>query len=496
MTETKIDKRKAKKILQAYSARKGILDLLDPDFEAQNQFINDPAKLKAALCTRRAGKSYGLGLYLFKEALETPGCNVLYVGLTRESAKANMWDPVLKEINRKHSLGARFNEVALTVRLGNGSLIYLLGANASSDEQEKIRGNKYKLACVDECQSFTQNLRNIVMRVIKPCTWDYSGTVCMAGTPGNLIRFGRRRTNVFGQQEEEASNESELYHFFYAVTTGLERGWSVHKWSAADNKYMVRQYNEDKASLILANPKVVDAPFFKQEYMGEWFVDSDALVYKYDEDFNACLEAPEQRYNYVLGIDLGFNDASAFVVNAYAEHDSCMYVVESYKKSKMIISAVDKKICELRDKYPIHKIIIDNASKQSVEELKQRFGHPLEAAQKVDKANFIGMMNSDFAMGKIKVLPGNEDLITEWGTLVWDDRSDRLQENASCDNHLADACLYSWRYCFNYLAVPKVDKRVSAEAEVDAYWEKEALKLQKGKDAENFMDRDWGKEFE
>ena len=77
---------------------------LDPAFPVQTAFISDPAKLKVALCTRRSGKSYGAGFYLYQQAYETPGASCLYIALTRDSAKKIMWKDVLKPINRKLGL--------------------------------------------------------------------------------------------------------------------------------------------------------------------------------------------------------------------------------------------------------------------------------------------------------------------------------------------------------------------------------------------------------
>ena len=45
---------------------------------------------------------------------------------------------------------------------------------------------------------------------------------------------------------------------------------------------------------------------------------------------------PEQVYQYVLGIDFGWVDSSAFVVGAYAKNDDAFYIVECYKKGEML----------------------------------------------------------------------------------------------------------------------------------------------------------------
>ena len=71
-----------------------VTEFLDPNFPAQTAFISDPAKLKVALCTRRSGKSYGAGRYLYQEAYRTPGVRCLYIALTRDSAKKIMWKDV------------------------------------------------------------------------------------------------------------------------------------------------------------------------------------------------------------------------------------------------------------------------------------------------------------------------------------------------------------------------------------------------------------------
>jgi hypothetical protein len=63
---------------------------LDPTFPVQSAFIADQAKLKVVLCTRRSGKSYGAGLYLYREAFQTPGASCLYIALTRDSSEIRL----------------------------------------------------------------------------------------------------------------------------------------------------------------------------------------------------------------------------------------------------------------------------------------------------------------------------------------------------------------------------------------------------------------------
>ena len=42
------------------------------------------------------------------------------------------------------------------------------------------------------------------------------------------------------------------------------------------------------------------------------------------------------------------------------------------------------------------------------------------------------------------------ELYTEWSSLMWKD-SNKDTEDDRCQNHLSDATLYAWRYCYHYL---------------------------------------------
>ena len=58
----------------------------DPEHVEQRAFLEDKSKLKIEFCTRRAGKSYGIGLHLFRDAWEEPGVKCVYLAKTRGSA--------------------------------------------------------------------------------------------------------------------------------------------------------------------------------------------------------------------------------------------------------------------------------------------------------------------------------------------------------------------------------------------------------------------------
>src|SRR5271165_6835805 len=82
-------------------------------FPEQRKFIDDPSKLKALHCTRRAAKSYTAALYMVETCLRYPNSNCLFIGLTRQSALDIIDKDILQVINRKHKLGIELNKASL-----------------------------------------------------------------------------------------------------------------------------------------------------------------------------------------------------------------------------------------------------------------------------------------------------------------------------------------------------------------------------------------------
>lgn len=416
-------------------------------FSQQIEFIKDPHKLKALFCTRRSAKSYTAGLYLVDAAQENPGCNVIFIGLTRASAKAIIWKDILKDINRRFSLGAIPNETELTVTLPNGSVIYVTGADADEDEMNKLLGRKFRLACIDEASMYTINVRNLVYGVLGPAMTDPnadgdSGTICLMGTASDFPRG-----------------------LFYDVTTRVEPGWKVFEWTAHDNPYVAKQWQEALDAIARDRPLYMETPQFKQWYLNQWVVDEEKLVYRFDPRRNLVKtlpNLPKEGWSYVLGVDTGWEDDNAFVLTAYHANDPNLYVPKVFRKKKLVFDQVTEVIQEfMRD--PVmapHKVFIDGANKQGVESMRARSAIPFEYADKQDKATFIELCNSDMVQGKVLIhdIPSNQQLWQEMAALVWVTDGDKIRfpkkEHPNLPNHLCDAFLYAWRNGYHYHATP------------------------------------------
>lgn len=397
----------------------------------------DPAPLKAALCTRRAGKSYGVGVDACKTAHENPGVSIGIIGLTRESIRKIYFKDIMEVLNRKYNLRMQLNKTELSYTFPNGSVIYFAGADANEEEMNKFLGQKFKKVFIDESSMYTTiDLRTLVYDILEPAVADYRGQIIMIGTPSNYL--------------------NSLYH---EITDGREKGWSTHKWTCYNNPHVREQIFEQVARMKTRNPDIEKTPGFRQMYLGEWAVDLNALVYKYDSTKNSTHVDLPHGYHYVLGVDLGFDDHTAFVVGAWSHYDMQLHIVWAESAPGLRLDEVESTMKRLIDTFKVSTIVIDGAAKQSVETMQTRFKLPLERADKQGKKDFIELMNMDFYLLNINVLPGRcKALEDEWSELVWDAELKKKgiwEELKSKSNHATDAALYMWRWCYNYAAIPK-----------------------------------------
>ena len=179
-------------------------------------------------------------------------------------------------------------------------------------------------------------------------------------------------------------------------------------------------------------------------------------------------------WQYVLGIDLGYEDATALALLAWHENDPHVYIVRTDKHKNLTISNVADWIREWMNDYHIGAFIVDGANKQAVEEMVRHHQLPLQAAEKSDKVSFIRIMNSDFVSGKIKV-NGVEcsGLIEEYDKTIWNKRfleKGIYKEDSSFHPDIADAALYAYRFCFHYTSTPQPKK---LESSIEEQWKKQ-----------------------
>jgi hypothetical protein len=371
--------------------KQNTIELLEGSFPEQRAAILDPARLKMFFCTRRAAKTYTDGLYLMKEALETPFSNCLYLGLTRQSAKDIVWKDVLMRLNREKNIGALPHLTELTLTTPNESVISVTGVDVDENEMNKLLGRKYRLVIIDEASLYTIDLMRLIYGILKPAMTDLGGTIVLSGTASNFTR------GLFFEITKGAGIVKGVTKF---------RDWSVHAWDTHDNPYNSRQWKEELDEIERERPLFKETPLYKQWYLNQWVVDEDKLCYKFNERKNLFTDLPglhSDGWTYTLGIDLGWEDDTAFVLSAYHNNDDHLYILDSFAQKGMTFPQVELKIHDYMKRYPIAKFVVDNSAKQATETMRVRTQIPFEYADKRDKEMYIELLNSDLIQEKIKI---------------------------------------------------------------------------------------------
>lgn len=422
-----------------------------PNFLKQNEVLDARKhRYKAINCSRRSGKSQGEVIDHLEIGLEFPGSKQVYGGLTLDSVSEICWD-IFKEYDEEYKLGCHFNNVKKICTLPNDSRIRLFGVDASEKQIKKILGQKLRKVSLDEAGSMTNDMVKIVYQMIDPALIDLSPNswLTLLGTCENIPNT-----------------------FFEKVTEGKEISvpWKVFKWSGHDNPFMAEQWAREISLKIKQNPLVVETSWFKTHYLNQWCADDELLIIPTTK-LQQVEKLPDGEFYYYLSLDLGYNDASAFVVMAWSSHDPRCFVVEAYKKSGMDFTDVANQVKKIQRQYPITKIKVDGANKQGVEEMKKRHGLPLTPSDKTGKTDFLHLMRDDVIQGNLVLVKGKTgELFTEWSALQWKD-DNKQDEDPRCQNHLSDATLYDWRECRNYTWKPK-DPEKSLDEQA-AEWERE-----------------------
>ena len=436
----------------------------------QKGFVDDRARKRAVRASRRTGKSFAVCSEAFIICLNKPRANVVYITLTRSSGKKILW-LLMKRFNEELSLGIKFNNTELIATFRNGSQISIVGAG-DRGEMEKLRGQAFDAVYIDECKSFHPAiLDELIDEVLLPALLDHRGRLALVGTPGAIL------SGPFYNVTQGELDKHRLWKDREAHKGKWE--YSVHIWKMWENEALSHLW-EDALELKASKGWADSDPRWIREYLGEWIASDDALVYRYnkiEKGFNNW--EPDRSsdnkfglpsghdWKYLLGVDLGFEDPTAFVVAAYSTTHENFYQVWDSRHQHLTVPEINAKIDEIIDIFGEFEVMIGDfggLGKTVMQTLSTHYGKNIIPAEKKEKFDHIELLNSDLLSGNCKIR-ANSNLAEEMEVLQWD--STGLKEHSGCSNHCCDAFLYLWRYSYHYLREPveRAIERGSAE-----YW--------------------------
>lgn len=409
---------------------------LAPKFREIWDARNDREYLRMA---RRVGKTQ----YLVRRsaAITAAGSSESmnpYILPTIKSARLVAW-PTMKRIVRRHFPDADVNETLSTIRLPVGGTIVLGGCETMADVG-RWYGMGFEIAVVDERGNFPDAvLVELDDEAIEPSLMDYGGVFAGSGNPGRVLR-GR----WFEQTRDDRIDPTPMY-------TG----------DARDNPFL-RTPADVYFEKIKAQHGWTDAsPTFRRQYLGEWVEDAEALVYPIaansliqglPEVSSAGGRLDPHLWVFVIGIDVGYVDATALSVVAAHPHDTVEVVVSTEKHSRMLIPQLDERLGELLAIYPRARVVMDTGGmgKIHAEELTRIFGRHIKPAMKRDKESVIRTTRDALSSRRLLVVDGeaNYALRDEASVLGWDE--DKRLPDPTQEDHAWDATNYALRELRHY----------------------------------------------
>lgn len=470
-----VSAQRAAKIIARRIKAKPLPITLKGDFPEQEAFILDKSRYLDTQCSRRAGKTNGLAIRFFKTLERHPKSQCIYLALTRDSAKDIMW-PVLHEINDKYNQGCTFLESKLVMVHPNGSKLALLGADMKNFIK-RIKGRKFPGVGVDEAQDFGPHLQSLIDDVLTPSIADYEdGWLAMTGTPGPVPQG-----------------------YFFDVTRNRKYGYSHHEWTILENPFM-----PDPAKFIrelcAKREWPENHPTLLREYRNKWVLDVEALWIRYTESANHYQSLPlitPHKYNHILGIDIGFNDADAIAVLAWHESSPNIYLVEEVISKKQGLTELVEQVQALQAKYNPDKIVIDEGGlgKKLAEEMRRRYHIPVQGADKHRKQENVEMLNDVLRLGRFKAKGASRFAQDSYLVQIdWDKSTpDKIVIRKKPHSDIIDAVLYAFKEspAFTYVApapklIPGTKEWAEAQetgmfdAEMDKFQEEAELKERMG----------------
>jgi len=339
-------------------------------------------------------------------------------------------------MHRDYKIGGVVNESELAIRLPNGSNIYLAGLSDKT-EIDKYRGLPLGIVIVDEAQTVPAYLEELVDAVLVPGLMDFDGCLALVGTPSPVPNG-----------------------YFHSCVTSTE--WSHHEWTVFSNPWIeIKSHKTPREHLNneLRRRGVTDAdPVIQREWFAKWVYDPNSLVFRYDAQKNAFTDVPPTKrpYEYIFGVDLGWDDADAIAVLGWSEDAPSVYLVEEWTGRKQTVTELGERLRVLRDKYKPLSIVVDTGGlgKKIAEEISKRTGIFLEAADKVRKLEHIELLNDSLRTGRFYARPtgtfAHDSRLVEWDH----SKPERPKISDRFHSDICDAALYAYRKALHWLHSP------------------------------------------
>jgi len=371
----------------------------------QWEYVDGEFRFNIGVCSRRSGKSEGAVRKGAKKAMGTPGARVAYITLIRRNCKKYFFWPIL-ELFAQHGVGCDPNESDLIIKLHNGSFVQAFSVSEMSDI-ETVLGDKWDLVIIDEAQSFRDDvIRELIERALLPQLADRRGALDLLGTPPPAGEVG----------------------YFY--DTWAKGKFKRYRWTLFQNPWIESSQIQELIDAVGLTP---EHAIYKREYLGEFAVDPNSLVFEYQAGRNDMESLPfsvekiqendRATWRFSMGLDLGFQDRDAISVVGWRTDDPehMLYECYSFQRNHQDVDKLAEEFTKAYRLWRPIKVIGDNGGHGATKVLKTleaRLGGIEIDSKPTSVADSIGLMNDELRTGRLKVDPkgiiANDFKLTTW----------------------------------------------------------------------------------
>lgn len=289
---------------------------------AQENIVKDENRFRVAVTGRRFGKTHCAMRELARHASK-PEQQVWYVAPSYRMAKGIVWDQLKNKLKDLRWIEAS-NEAELKLRLKNGSVIHLKGA----DNPDSLRGVGLDFIVLDEFQDIEPR---VWTEVLRPTLSDKGGKAMFLGTPRGVGSFS---------------------HEMYTMAQSTD-DWAAYTYSTLDGGNVPENEIEQAK-------RDMDQKTFEQEYLATFNTYSGVVYYNFSRDYTVqpCNGKPTTEIH--CGIDFNVDPMSVCI--AVIDNNTIYMIDELVMKG----SNTDEVCDELKRRYPQSRIVMypDPAGRQ------------------------------------------------------------------------------------------------------------------------------------
>ena len=287
----------------------------------QSEIYLCPSRFISVVAGRRFGKTFLSTGKILEQAIKGRDRNVWYVAPTYGAAKEIAWDMLITTIPPEYIY--KTNETSLTLKLINGSVIALKGA----EKPNNLRGRSLDYVVLDE---FADMRPEAWSEVLRPSLSDRQGGALFIGTPK-----GRN-------------------HFYDIWAKGIDgdNDWSSFQYTTLQGGNVIEEE-------VAAARNDLDERTFQQEYEAAFVNYSGIIYYAFNRE-KSVKRIEDTGGTLHIGLDFNIDPMSAVVC---LRHGNDLLAIDEIV---MYGSNTDEMVAEIKSRYRDRPVIIypDPASRQ------------------------------------------------------------------------------------------------------------------------------------